>query len=360
MVRLLGEHEPFRNLITRLYAILLDEADDTEARISAALFSGAIAGTVINPLVDDIDDDTLRSVLIHLTATHVQVARLTLRPHARRARSRNPCRLPCRIIYRRSSRSATPGSGGAMQILADAEDLPKTANIKTQLISLWTAPVFGVVLLIAFLAFPGFFPPMSPAMTAEQVANFYSDNAAMIRFSMITFNLCGIMLLPFFMVIVIQMKRMATQSHVFAYCYLTAAVSGATLFALADIFYLVAAFRPDRNPELVLLLNDMAWMIFIAPVGVVVAHEPIARAGNLFRRRTQPGVSQVGRALRDCHRGGDGAGRRRRCVQHRAAGVERCVSFWLRNAAFVAFVIVMFFVLRIGRHRQAVEEGVAR
>jgi AcrR family transcriptional regulator len=68
MVRLLGEHEPFLKLITRLYAILLDEPDDTEARISAALFSGAIAGTVINPLVDDIDDDTLRSVLIHLTA----------------------------------------------------------------------------------------------------------------------------------------------------------------------------------------------------------------------------------------------------------------------------------------------------
>ena len=124
-----------------------------------------------------------------------------------------------------------------MQILAEAEDLPKTANIQTQLISLWTAPIFGAVLLIAFLAFPGFFPPMSPDMTAEQVAQFYRDNTAMIRFSMITFNLCGVMLLPFFMVIVVQMKRMATQSHVFAYCYLTAAVSGATLFALADIFY---------------------------------------------------------------------------------------------------------------------------
>lgn len=44
-----------------------------------------------------------------------------------------------------------------MQILAEAEDLPRTANIKTQLISVWTALVFGVVLLIAFLAFPGFF-----------------------------------------------------------------------------------------------------------------------------------------------------------------------------------------------------------
>ena len=74
MVRLLGEHEPFRNLITRLYAILLDESDDTEARISAALFSGAIAGTVINPLVDDIDDDTLRSVLIQLTGRMLKLS----------------------------------------------------------------------------------------------------------------------------------------------------------------------------------------------------------------------------------------------------------------------------------------------
>jgi len=38
-----------------------------------------------------------------------------------------------------------------VQILAEAEDLPKTANIKTQLISLWTAPVFGLVLLIAWV-----------------------------------------------------------------------------------------------------------------------------------------------------------------------------------------------------------------
>ena len=62
-----------------------------------------------------------------------------------------------------------------MQILAEAEDLPKTANIKTQLISLWTVPIFGGVLLIAFLAFPGFFPPMSPDMTADQVAAFYAE-----------------------------------------------------------------------------------------------------------------------------------------------------------------------------------------
>ncbi|WIM89062.1 helix-turn-helix domain-containing protein [Candidatus Mycobacterium wuenschmannii] len=66
MVRVLGEHAPLRDLTTRLYAILLDEPDDTEMRIAAALFSGAIASTVVSPLVDSIDDATLCSVLIAL------------------------------------------------------------------------------------------------------------------------------------------------------------------------------------------------------------------------------------------------------------------------------------------------------
>lgn len=247
-----------------------------------------------------------------------------------------------------------------MQILAEAEDLPKTANIQTQLISLWMAPVFGAVLLIAFLAFPGFFPPMSPAMTAEQVAQFYRDNTAMIRFSMITFNLCGVMLLPFFMVIVIQMKRMATQSHVFAYCYLTAAVSGATLYALADIFYLVAAFRPDRNPELVMLLNDMAWMIFIAPVGAFVAQNVFLGLAIYFDDGPNPvfprwvGHYAVATALAMAPAAGAAV------FTTGPLAWNGAVSFWLRNGAFALFVVVMFVVLRNVLHRQAVEEGVAR
>lgn len=67
IVRLLGEHAPFRDFIGELYGLLQDERDDTVARVTAALFSGAIAGTVINPLLDDIDDDTLRAALISLT-----------------------------------------------------------------------------------------------------------------------------------------------------------------------------------------------------------------------------------------------------------------------------------------------------
>ncbi|MET0900395.1 MAG: TetR/AcrR family transcriptional regulator [Mycobacterium sp.] len=68
IIRLLGEHEPFRVFMTRLYAVLLDEDDDLEARVSAAVLSAAIAGAVANPLITDIDDATLRSALLNITA----------------------------------------------------------------------------------------------------------------------------------------------------------------------------------------------------------------------------------------------------------------------------------------------------
>ena len=75
-----------------------------------------------------------------------------------------------------------------MQILAEAEDLPKTAQVKTQLVSLWTVPAFVLIYVIAFFAFRGFTPPLSPAMTAEQVAAFYAENTAAVRFSMVTYR----------------------------------------------------------------------------------------------------------------------------------------------------------------------------
>jgi hypothetical protein len=236
---------------------------------------------------------------------------------------------------------------------------PVSADVRTQTIGLWTGLCAGVVVLIGFFVYPGFFPPMSPDMAAEDVAAFYRDNAAMVRATMITWNLCGIMVLPFFMVIVVQMKRMATQSHVLAYCYLTAAVSGATIFALADIFFLVAAFRPDRSPELVQLLNDMAWIIFVAPVGMLVAQNLLLALAIYLDDRAHPVfpcwaghvavVTGLAMAPAVCAA----------VVSSGPLAWDGAVSFWLRNIAFVGFVVVMFFVLRTALRRQAAEEGAA-
>ena len=49
-----------------------------------------------------------------------------------------------------------------------------------QLIALWVTAVSLVILLIAYAAFPGFWPPMSPQMSADSVAELYRNNTAMI------------------------------------------------------------------------------------------------------------------------------------------------------------------------------------
>jgi hypothetical protein len=245
-----------------------------------------------------------------------------------------------------------------MQILADVQDTPQAGNVKAQWVSLWTGPAVGAVLLVTALAFPGFWPPMSPTMSAGQVASFYADHTTWIRFSQVAFNLCGILILPFFTVIVVQMKRMKNQSHVFAYCYLTAVVSGATIFALSNIFFLVAAFRPERNPELIMLLNDLAWIVLIAPVGMVVSQFVLLALAVYFDDRANPVFPRwVGHfSLITAAAMVPAAGA---AVFHTGPlAWDGVVSFWVRNGAFAVFVIVMFFVLRTALHRQAVDDHV--
>jgi AcrR family transcriptional regulator len=66
IVRLLAEHEPFQQFIQRLYGVLVGDAAE-DARVSAAMLSGAIAVGVLHPLVADIGDDALRAQLLRIT-----------------------------------------------------------------------------------------------------------------------------------------------------------------------------------------------------------------------------------------------------------------------------------------------------
>jgi AcrR family transcriptional regulator len=66
VVRLLAEQQPFQQFIQRLYSVLVGDAGE-DARVTAAMLSGAIAVGVVHPLVADVDDETLRSQLLRLT-----------------------------------------------------------------------------------------------------------------------------------------------------------------------------------------------------------------------------------------------------------------------------------------------------
>lgn len=247
-----------------------------------------------------------------------------------------------------------------MQLISGVEDLPRTSNVRTQLMALWITAISMVIMLVAYAVYPGFWPPLSPELSAAEVADFYRDNAGWIRFSMVTFNLCGIMLVPLFCVVAVQIKRMAAQSQAFAYCYLFATVSGATVFALSAIFFAAAAFRPSRDDDLILVLNDVGWIVFVAPVGMALIQNLMLAMAIYFDDKARPVYP--------------------RWVAHLAIAVavamapaafsvtvtsgpfawDGAVSFWLRNIVFGVFIVVLLAVTRRAVHQQASDEGLTQ
>ncbi len=67
IIRLLGTHQPFLDLMGRVYSLLLgvDAGPSTRARI--AIVSGAIGAAIVHPLVADLDDETLRREMLAVT-----------------------------------------------------------------------------------------------------------------------------------------------------------------------------------------------------------------------------------------------------------------------------------------------------
>ncbi|HEY1077702.1 MAG TPA: hypothetical protein VGE51_13510 [Fontimonas sp.] len=149
----------------------------------------------------------------------------------------------------------------------------KTRSTDGELILFWALPFLALSWLLIFIFFPGFHAPMAPTMSAEAVAAFYRDpdNLPRIRYSMIAFNWFAIGIVVFLALIVMQIQRMAHRTPILAYCYLGCATGGPVLFFIADLFWLLAAFRPERDPQLTLLFNDIAWITFTGQVGFIVA-----------------------------------------------------------------------------------------
>lgn len=147
-----------------------------------------------------------------------------------------------------------------------------------------------ILWIASFFLFPGFNPPMSPTTPADQVAAFYRDPAHLpeIRYSMILFNWFGVCLVPILALIVLQIRRMAHRTPIFSYAMLGCAAGGPTLFLVANVCWLLAAFRPERSPALTQLLNDLGWMTFTILVPFLIGQSVILALAIYFDDQPRP------------------------------------------------------------------------
>lgn len=64
LVRLLSDHKPFQRFIERLYGMLVGDKPGPDTQVRLAALTCVVGGTVAHPLVDGLDDNTLRRQLL--------------------------------------------------------------------------------------------------------------------------------------------------------------------------------------------------------------------------------------------------------------------------------------------------------
>lgn len=214
-----------------------------------------------------------------------------------------------------------------------------------ELIMLWALPAMVIIWVSAFLLFPGFLHPMSPTMSAEEVAGFYRDDTARIRYSMILFNWFGVGLIPTVILLAMQVRKMAHRTPILSFCLIACAGGPPTLFLIANMFWLLGSFRPERSPELTQLLNDLAWVTFTVLVPYLIAQCLVLALAIYWDRQDQPVFRPwvahfnllVAAALVPAAFGA--------VTFEGPFAWDGVLSFWVKNIAIAVWIVVMGVVL---------------
>ncbi len=153
-----------------------------------------------------------------------------------------------------------------MTLLTDAPPGKPDVRLMTWFFPIWYG-VFGVIICVLARVTP---PPRPDVTAADKVAFFVEHGLTIkIGFCLLLILLGGAAMTNG--LVAYQIKRMSVGS-VFAYGYIGGMGVGALPgFLLVSVCFLTAAFRPDRDPELISLLYDLGMLSYNGSLGCFTA-----------------------------------------------------------------------------------------
>jgi hypothetical protein len=156
-----------------------------------------------------------------------------------------------------------------------------------QRISIWAG--FGMMPLF-FLGFfiSGFIVPPAPDTPADQLATMFSSHQIQIRVGMFLATAgCGLLCF-LFASIAVELQRMERGPSVLAYIQLVAGACATMEFIFPILVWQAAAYRRDRAPELIRLLNDVAWLPFLGITSTFIIQQVIIAVAIFRDKRKYP------------------------------------------------------------------------
>jgi hypothetical protein len=191
-----------------------------------------------------------------------------------------------------------------------------------------------VLFLVGFWFVAGLVPPPSATDSATQIASFYRANESQLRAGLLISMIATPLLIPFMVLLTQQIKESDARLSPLANTQLICGAILVLLLLLSIVLMGVAAFRPERSPELTQLTNDAGFTIFLWLFAPTTLEFAVLGAATFIDRGERPlfprwmgyvdlavGVTFV-------------AGAPTLFVKHGAFGWDGALAFW---AVLIAF-----------------------
>lgn len=136
-------------------------------------------------------------------------------------------------------------------------------NSKSQLFCAWCGIGFLLLFTAGWWFLARFLPPPAPSLDAAEVAAIYQQHTGGIRFGLVLAMIAAALTAPWVAVIAIQLRRIEGNTPALAHTMLVAGAVGVLVLLLPTLLWTTAAFRPERGADLVMLLNDLGWLLFV-------------------------------------------------------------------------------------------------
>jgi hypothetical protein len=138
-------------------------------------------------------------------------------------------------------------------------------NYRAQLVCAWTGVVATFVMFLAMWALMHFLPPLPPSLSPAELGAIYRANATGILTGGILLMLAASLYMPFFAALALQLEWMERPSKLWTYSFLASTLLGFVPLLIAEMLFSTAAYRPERSDELIGLMSDLGFIVFVGP-----------------------------------------------------------------------------------------------
>ena len=133
---------------------------------------------------------------------------------------------------------------------------------------IWVGLALSVVFVYGYVFLMGFFPPPAPTLSALEVAKLYSEHSLQFRIGVALMLMSGGFLLPWTIVIAVQLARDEKGVPIWAILEALAGTLSTLIFFLPAVFWAAASFSPERDPAITMQMHELAFLCFITPLCV--------------------------------------------------------------------------------------------